>query len=260
MKNAFIVFFILISFVVQSQNTVPDLITDRPDQTESSALVPLHAFQIETGFIRENKYVGNYTHKFFAYNTTLLRYGISNNLELRLGWEYLGEDFDILYEHSNKVSGFGPLYTGFKIKIREEQAVGPEIAFLGSLTLPTIADPVFKPDYIAAGMRVAVAHYLSERLSFGYNLGLEWDGNSAAPATFYSAAFGFGLTEKLALFAESYGLIYEFDEAELLLDTGFTYLLSPNFQLDVSAGMGINDLAIDNFISFGFTYRFLNQE
>jgi hypothetical protein len=258
MKNAFTVFFVFLSLVALSQKPVPDLITDRPDQTESSSLVPLHAFQIETGFVMENKYIGNYTHKYFAYNTTLLRYGISNNLELRLGFEFLGEDFDILYENSNKVSGFGPLYTGFKIKILEEQAVGPEIAFLGSLTLPTIADPVFKPDYIAAGMRVAVAHNLSERCSFGYNLGLEWDGNSAAPATFYSAAFGFVIAEKLAMFAESYGLIYQFDEAEHLLDTGFTYLISPNFQLDVSAGMGINDLAIDNFISFGFTYRFLN--
>lgn len=167
MKNAFIIFFVFLSFVARSQKPVPDLITDRPDQTESSSLVPLHAFQIETGFVMENKYVGNYTHKYFAYNTTVLRYGISNNL------------------------------------------------------------------------------------------GLEWDGNTAASATFYSAAFGFGITEKLALFAESYGLIYEFDEAEHLLDTGFTYLISPNFQLDVSAGMGINDLAIDNFISFGFTYRFL---
>ena len=55
------------------------------------------------------------------------------------------------------------------------------------------------------------------------------------------------------MFIESYGWLHEAG-AEHLLDTGLTYLLLPNFQFDVSAGIGLKN-SIDNFISLGLTYR-----
>ena len=73
--------------IILAQTSPPDLVTDRPDQTESSITVPFKSLQIETGFIKEKQ--GENTN--LAYNTTLLRYGLLENLELRLGLEYLGE-------------------------------------------------------------------------------------------------------------------------------------------------------------------------
>lgn len=57
------------------------------------------------------------------------------------------------------------------------------------------------------------------------------------------------------MFIEPYGLIPNRDEAIHLLDAGVIYLILPNFQADISGGIGINELAIDNFISLGFSYR-----
>ena len=60
-------------------NDNPEIITDRPDQTESANTVPKNTLQLETGFIMEQ----NGDIKNYAYNTSLLRYGLFDNFELR---------------------------------------------------------------------------------------------------------------------------------------------------------------------------------
>lgn len=107
-------------------------------------------------------------------------------------------------------------------------------------------------------MRFSFAHTLSDRFSLGYNLGVEWNGESAVPSYFYSIALGSGITDKLGMFIESYGLILKESEGEHLLDMGFTYLMLPNLQLDISGGIGLNDESIDNFISAGLSLRLPN--
>lgn len=256
MKYVIIIPFILLSVISKSQESAPDLITDRPDQTESSSVVPIKSLQIETGFLVENHQTNIFTSQSLTYNTSLLRYGLFNNFELRLGLDY--SDIKTKINNTNistNAKGLSPLYTGFKIKIHEEDGLIPELAFLGGLVLPFTANQSFRPDYSAANIRFAFSHTLSDRISLGYNLGAEWDGESAIPGYFYSLALGFGLTENLGMFAEGYGLIQETGDAEHLADAGFTYLITSNFQIDLSGGLGLNDNAIDNFISFGLTYR-----
>ncbi len=256
MRNLLILVMLTFSLAAKAQNEIPELITDRPDQTESSTVVPHKSMQIETGFVMENNETGFIEQKSFAYNTTLLRYGLLENFELRLGMEYLEEIVSIKNtDTTNTYSGLSPIYAGFKIKIADEDGWKPEIAFLGGLVLPFTAHNDFKPEYSAANMRFSFAHTLSDRFSIGYNLGAEWDGETAVPAYFYSAALGIGLTDNLGGFVEGYGLISEVSDSEHLIDAGFTYLLLPNFQLDLSGGIGLNENAVDNFLSFGLTYR-----
>ncbi|MFO7620034.1 MAG: hypothetical protein R6W81_02050, partial [Bacteroidales bacterium] len=72
---------------------------------------------------------------------------------------------------------------------------------------------------------------------------------------YYSFVLGITATEKLGLFTEFYGLMREPGERMHLFDAGFTFLVLHNLQLDISGGIGLNKLAFDSFISFGFTYR-----
>ncbi len=240
---------------IKAQDKGSELITDRPDQTESSAVVPRKLLQIETGFLMENNETGLTKEKSFAYNTTLLRYGLFENMELRLGLEYLGGKNKIQDpDSSQSISGLSPLYAGFKVKIAEEDKWKPEVALLGRLVLPFTADKDFRPAYTAANIRIAFSHTLSDRFSLGYNLGAEWDGETTIPDYFYSISLGGGITDKLSMFIEGYGWFPEKGNAEHLLDTGLTYLLLPNFQLDVPGGIGIQN-SIDNFISLGLTCR-----
>jgi hypothetical protein len=177
-------------------------------------------------------------------------------MELRLGLEYLGDQSTI--KSSGVISssgGLSPLYTGFKIKVREEAGILPEIAFLGGLVLPFTAQNDYMTDYTAVNMRFSLSHTLTERLSIGYNLGAELDGESPAPAYYYSFVIGIGVSSKIGAYLESYGLMPETGNAEHLVDAGVTYLLLPTLQLDCSAGLGLNENAIKNFISLGLTYR-----
>lgn len=242
--------------VVHGQSQTPPLVTDRPDQTESSSTVPKHFLQIETGFILENNTTDLMRDKSFTYNTTLLRYGLLDNFELRLGLDFLGNQITKKRtDYSQNTAGFSPLYAGFKVKVVEESGLRPDIAFLGGLELPFTASSDYQPSYTAPSMRFAFSHTLSNRLSLGYNLGAEWDGETAFPGFFYSVALGIDLIENLGLFVESFGTIPEAGTTQHQLDAGFTYLISPNFQVDISGGIGLNDAAPDNFVSIGLTYR-----
>ena len=153
-----------------SQKEVPELVTDRPDQTESSAVVPLRSLQVETGLVLTGDKTDLAEFRSFRYNTTLLRYGLFKNFELRAGLEYLNESEKLLDTGDmSSLTGFSPLYLGFKTRITEERGWLPEIAFLGGVSLPFTALKDFRALHPAAIMRFAFAHTLSERFSFGYN-------------------------------------------------------------------------------------------
>ena len=70
-------------------NSIESLVTDRPDATEASSTVGKGVFQVETGAFYESFKDNNNTYENFTFNTTLLRYGILDNLELRLGWDFV---------------------------------------------------------------------------------------------------------------------------------------------------------------------------
>jgi hypothetical protein len=239
-----------------AQDTAPELITDRPDQTESSSVVPAKTLQIESGFVTGFNETDRFKNREYAYNGTLLRYGLLDNAEFRVGLEYLGEKTTGKPGDSlTTTHGFGPLYTGFKLQITREDGLLPEIAFLAGLGLPFTADRDFKPAHSYADMRFSVSHTLSRLFSLGYNLGVEWDGESAVPSYFYSAVLGTGISPRLGFFVEIFGLLPEAGNSSHTLDGGFTFLLTPLLQLDISGGLGLNETASDNFVSCGFSYR-----
>jgi hypothetical protein len=84
MKNLTILF-ILFSSISFSQQ----IDTDRPDQTESSSIIPHKSFQIESGFLIEfDEMNTSYGTTSNTLPTTLFRYGLFDWLELRLVTEY----------------------------------------------------------------------------------------------------------------------------------------------------------------------------
>ena len=64
----------------------PELITDRPDQTESPNTVPLGFYQLELGATFNVNEIGSFRNETLSVPETLLRIGLSDRLELRLGW------------------------------------------------------------------------------------------------------------------------------------------------------------------------------
>ena len=233
------------------------MIPDRPGRTESSAVVPFRALQIESGFEREYKETPFSKYWGYVYHTTMLRYGLSENFELRMAIDYLGWKVDYVDPLTDppEKRGFSPLYAGFKFRVMEGGGLAPEIALLGAMNLPFVADEEYETSYIAPEMKLAFTHYLSDFVTIGYNLGAEWDGESGIPYYFYSLGFGFGITNYLGIFVETYGLMPEEGREKHLFHGGLTFPVLPNLHLDASAGFGYTECSIDNFFGFGATLR-----
>ena len=223
---------------------------DRPDQTETSFLVPKGYFQSEVGFSITDTDPGY----LYAYPSALWKYGLTDNFELRLITQYI----TIQDDPAPDQNGFLPLAVGFKARLSEQKGILPKMSFIGHLRLPGVVSEEFETTYLAPELRLAFDHVVSDFFSVGYNVGLLWDGEDPEPFVLYTLTTGFSISKRLGLFAEVYGATpqRESDPLELYADAGLTYLIGNNLLLDVSASQGITDNAPLRYVSAGFSYRF----
>ncbi|MFL1896052.1 transporter [Aquimarina sp. 2-A2] len=226
----------------QDTSSADNLVTDRPDQTESALTVPKNHLQIETGAAYENNGDDNFREKSFTYNTTLLRYGILDNMELRLGWDFTEVETEINQrEIPNVLSGFSPLSIGAKIEIADEDSWKPQMAVLTHLYLPFTASNDYKPETTGVDLFMLFSHTLSDKSSVSYNLGASWGDDSPEATYKYTLAYGYGLTDTIGLYAEIYGGLPENNKANYFWDAGLTYLISPAIQLDATVGTSFTE-------------------
>jgi len=142
-----------------------EMITDRPDVTESSSTVPKGSLQVETGAFFESFEDNNIKFESSVFNTTLLRYGLLDNLELRLGLDFAEETTTINGIKNDVSNGLSPLLFGVKVAIVQEKNGWPEMALLGHLNFPFSASRDFKPQTTSANFIFALSHTLSEKSS-----------------------------------------------------------------------------------------------
>jgi len=90
--------------------------TDRPDQTESAALVPRNYFQAEIGLNRENLSMSDYR---LIHPTVLLRYGF-RKIEWRVEAVF-HSDREEQISQPKWTTGLDPVEVGIKAAIIEEK-------------------------------------------------------------------------------------------------------------------------------------------
>jgi len=238
------------STMIDSMKPMDPIRADRPDQTETSFLVPKGYFQAELGFSITDTDPGF----IYSYPSALWKYGLTDNFELRLITQYI----TIQKQPNPDQNGFLPLAAGFKAKLSEQKGILPKMSFIGHLRIPGVVSEGFETTYLAPDLRLAFDHIVSDFFSVGYNVGLFWDGEDPEPLVLYTLTTGFAITERLGLFAEVFGATpqREDDALELYADAGLTYIIGNNFMIDVSASQGITDNAPLSYVSAGFSYRF----
>lgn len=246
MKTKITLLLVLISSLTYSQKTEP-IQTDRPDQTETPALVPKGMFQVENGFSFQKNDAFSNT---ITVPSSLWKYGVTENFELRLITEFTIDKTDI-----STTSGINPILIGCKIKIADEKGIFPKTSFIGHISIPNMASKEFKTDYFAPEFRFVMQHTLTEKVSFSYNLGAEWDGFSPEPTFIYTVATGYSITEKWGSYIEIFGFAPQNQTAYHSFDGGCTYLISQNFMVDLSAGVGITQNAPNHYWALGFSFR-----
>lgn len=175
---------ILASFLVLiSKAFSQEIVTDRPDQTESSVTVGKNNFQIESGVLYQKS---NNSNSFIG-PSTLLRYGITNGIELRFVEQY--ESTKIGLDGGDiKYSGFNDLEFGAKIQLLKKEGVNTEMAFLLHVIIPT-ANENLTSNHVGVVNKLLISHALTDKIGLGYNVGYDYVGQQSSLT--YSLALGF---------------------------------------------------------------------
>lgn len=252
-KTFLMILFLFIPFI-HSQ----ELITDRPDQTESAVTVPVNSLQVETGFLyegfKETVYILNsgetaYTFDNYSIASTLLRYGILDNVEIRLGAGYL-----ISKAAGASINGLGDFLFGTKINFLNEENDFMDMAIMAHTSLPvgneSLNSDEFEPEIIAS-----LSKSLSEKFSLGINLGGFYISSAEEINFMYTAALGTSLTNEIGFFAEVFGNFFTAGVPFHSIDGGFTFLIAENVQLDISGGKGLSGIDSYWFMGTGVSFR-----
>lgn len=216
---------IILTFIICCVYTInAQIVTDRPDQTESSSTVPRGALQLESGYLigLEGEPLST---KQVLLPTTLFRYGINDWIELRAL-----NQFETVEFNGQKTRGISDFEIGAKVQLLKKEEVNTEIAFLTHLIVPTGSEELSNGDYGSIS-KLSISHGLSETVGLGYNIGYDNFGFGSGDLT-YSIALGIGVSEKVGVYIEPFGAIENFEDHVSSFDAGFTYLPDPNLQLD----------------------------
>lgn len=247
-----------------AQEGPPELVTDRPDQTESTVVVPRGFFQLEGGWVHTADDEDEVTERSDDIGNFLLRIGILEKVELRLGWNGFTSRDRRAASIEDRQEGLRDADIGAKIRLAEQRGARPNIAFLAALVLP-IGDDELTSSRFDPSFRFAFSHHLSDRLVVAYNLGMIWESEAdddgereLLSSGIYTLASGFAIIDTVAAYVELYGSIpaSATGTPSNSFDGGFVWLVRPNLQLDIEAGVGLSSAAADWFVGAGLSVRF----
>ncbi|HDQ45487.1 MAG TPA: transporter [bacterium] len=242
------IFTLLLCFSFFPPVSASDLITDRPDFTESALVIPQKTIQIEFGadYSKLHSVTG------LSCPALLIRTGLGHNLEIRLGysgWTRLTRD------HRSRVYADDMILEA-KYQLADASAGIPMAVLLVS-TLPTGHQAVSVGN-IEPGIKFACGMDLSRGLDLGVNLGaLSVDaGTGRELLSLASVSLGIAVTERLGGFVETFAEIPRNASWRPVFDGGLTYRITPVLQADLFAGAGLNRHAVDRMAGMGLSCRF----
>ncbi len=238
--SQFLKIFVGFLFCVFAHNlSAQEILTDRPDQTETASAVSKGLFQIESGYSL-NKIPEETSLTLFS---NLYRYGIGSGIELRLAHEVIF--YKVRSENETKLQ-FSDIEIGGKYGFTLS---GIDVALLSHLVLPSRSED--DDSKVGVITKLAFSRDLSESVGFGCNFGYDYLGKGKGDYTF-SAALGFSLTESIGFYTEIYGGFLERSKSDIYYDNGFTYLIKENLQFDFSFGTGLTEPS--NFVAVGLSW------
>jgi len=237
-----------------------EMVTDRPDFTESASTVPAGGVQIESGvtFATDNDEgeVRDWT-----LGEVLVRVGLAESLELRIGVpNYSSTRVCDAADGCTTEDGFTDSALGLKVRLMDQEDLWPEAAVLGSVGLPTGASSK-SADGLIPEVKLALGYDFPGPLSLGVNLNAS--GPRDADGDHYlepsaSASLAIDLGDRWGAYAEYFGF-YPVDSPVAdthYLNAGVTFLVSRNVQLDARVGVGLVEESEDVFAGMGISVRF----
>lgn len=250
-RHLILLIFIPLSLFAQ-ENSDGWMQPDRPGMATGTGIMPFKAVMWETGFQCDWADAHSIT-----LPTTMFRFGITQFAELRL--EYDGALAETTSKHFEYE--VAPLIIGTKIRVFDGSDTYkwiPQVALMANLAIPSTKE-LAETMHVAPSIYALFNNDVTDWFSIGYNVGAEWDGYSAIPATFLAVCLGFNITDNLGAFVESYNYITKYGmrntQGEANIDFGFNWMVHPKVQLDIYAGFNCQDPTTYSMVGFGVAWR-----
>jgi hypothetical protein len=236
----------------QSQQPATDteIVTDRPDITESAIVVPKGSLQFENGL----SWTSDHGQTSLDLSETLVRFGVFDRTELRV----VVPNYIAGLTGLTPTSGFGDLAVGLKHQL------GPlrgdfDLAVIAAISVPTGSDRV-----TSHGFDPFVKFPWSKDLEEGWSIGgmesLFWytqhrQRNLTGESTIYIEK---QLTKPWDAFAEYGGDFAQQGGSKEVVHFGTAYKVTPKNQIDFHFGFGISRAAPSRFFAVGYSLRIDN--
>jgi hypothetical protein len=140
----------------------------------------------------------------------------------------------------------------------DKPSIVPAVSLVLMSSVPT-GTAAFRQPRVQPEAKLAASWTLTDRIDLGtnFNVSRPRDENGRYTVLEASASFGFELTPKVGAYAEAFGFAPQLAGVEHVkyANTGLTFGLTPNFQLDVRAGIGLNRTDPDYFLGAGLVRR-----
>ncbi len=226
---------------------------DRPGNTISAFTIPSGSFQLETGLNYTGSLFGDDDDidRYYALPVVLLRYGVLNFLELRLGNSYQIQDSHF----GSTEKGLSDFKLGFKVNLRNNEMHTTNYAFIGYVTFPQDDSPIGFSQH-TVGLTFAINHQWGGKILSAFNLGTIRDSNDIFHAI-SSFSTSMAISQQFSIFAEvcadSFEPEYEDSRIDINYNIGASYLLNDKFQLDAFYGRG-ESIQFNSF-NLGLSWR-----
>lgn len=247
-KQLFLFVLVLVCGLCQAQDELPTISADRPGALTGTDVMPRYKLQWETGIGYESMASGP---RCFTLNSTLLRFGLFKNAEIRVGTDFL------LFDEAKATEpmfGVAPLTVGMKAQFYEGTGLLPAVALLAELKSPHVGTKELLPSHLAPSLYLLFEHFVNDWFCIGYNVGSEWDGESATPNVFLGLGLYFDITDQIGAFVETYNYIHPHDGNQYLTEFGLTWLVSRRVQLDLAADLDFQNFGKHHVISAGVAW------
>ncbi|MBB3193637.1 transporter [Roseateles terrae] len=236
--------------------------TDRPDFVESSDTVGKGRFQIETSVAFDRDKTQGVRSRTRS-TPTLLRWGAWDHVELRLETDGAIRSKVTAGGLTDTVSGFADTSLGLKWHVADgsEDGSRPGMAWLIHVDAPS-GSSAFKGEGWRPSVRFTAEWDLPRDLSAGVMAGLYQERNSdnhRYVGGILAATLGVPLRENWRAFVEVAGQSLASNRnggKVVTLDTGLTWQLTPDLQMDTAVFRGLSKAAPDWSWTVGVSVRF----